>query len=104
VTRDVVIGLALLVGVTVLTFAWAVLEHRRAERRRRQERARAQRPERVLDLEAAGAKVTYRTDRTYDYDKAIAAKRRAERRQAEMRQLAAQQGQPGAVAKFRRRG
>jgi hypothetical protein len=103
-TGDVLTGLALLTGVTVLAAAWAWLEHRRAVRRRRQALARAERPARVLDLEAAGAKVTYTTPRSYDYEKAVAAKRQAERRQDEMRQIAAQQGQPGTVAKFRRRG
>jgi C4-dicarboxylate-specific signal transduction histidine kinase len=117
-TGDVLTGLALLTGVTVLAAAWAWLEHRRTARRRRPDAAAGRLATRtsqrtaegthvqyaVDDLEAAGAKVTYTTPRSYDYDKAVAAKRQAERRQAEMRQLAAQQGQAGTVAKFRRRG
>ena len=97
-------GVAILTAVLVLATVWAVLEHRRTERRRRQDLARAQRPARVLDLEAAGAAVRYTTERHYDESLILAAKKRAETRDARLREIAADRTSPAArVARFSRR-
>lgn len=102
-TRETLLGLAVALAIIVGCALLVWLEHRRSERRRRQDVVRASRLARVLDLEAAGAHVTYTTDRDYRYDKAVAGKRQAEARDARLRQVAAEQATPGdRVTRFRR--